>query len=221
MTVREHIILFETLLQQLSPDMAIALKPDSFTILEFLNLAVDKYVDAVYTGTIPVGGSFEQTQLNMDSLRALVKEDTLTVTAGGADEKPNSYTAAIPTNYLHAVSEEVEIEKTTDIAFTKRVGVTECTSDTYTKQVEDPYSEHRVQYEMARPLRLYKENVIEFITDGTYQINECYLRYLKTPTRYTLEGSEYDLPLPVQKNIVEYAVSLFVNSFGGQKSDGK
>ena len=67
------------------------------------------------------------------------------------------------------------------LADTKRVGVTEITSNNYTKSLKDPYSEHILHYEDANPLRLFYNDEIEYIHDGTYDIFYAYVRYLKQP----------------------------------------
>ena len=66
-------------------------------------------------------------------------------------------------------------------ADTKRVGITEITSNNYNKSLSDPYSEHILHYEDANPLRLFYNDEIEYIHDGTYDIFYAYVRYFKQP----------------------------------------
>ena len=72
------------------------------------------------------------------------------------------------------------------LADTKRVGVTEITSNNYYESLKDPYSEHILHYEEARPLRLFYNDEIEFVHDGTYDIFYAYIRYLQQPQRIAI-----------------------------------
>ena len=72
------------------------------------------------------------------------------------------------------------------LADTKRVGITETTSNNYYENLKDPYSEHKLHYEDAKPLRLFFDREIEFVHDGTYDIFYAYIRYLQQPQRIAI-----------------------------------
>jgi hypothetical protein len=63
----------------------------------------------------------------------------------------------------------------------KRVGVTGATSNDYRWKIDDPTAAHILHYDEARPLRLFYNNTIEFITDNNYLIDDSYIRYIKQP----------------------------------------
>ena len=63
----------------------------------------------------------------------------------------------------------------------KRVGVLDITSDTYRSKVDDPTCDFILHYDDAKPLRLFYNNTIEFITDSNYLIDNAYIRFIKQP----------------------------------------
>jgi hypothetical protein len=76
----------------------------------WLNQGIRKFVTTRYTGTNVKGESFEQTQKRIDDLRPLVEETRLTTTLlSGTADKPNSYTAALPSDYWYTIGEEAYI----------------------------------------------------------------------------------------------------------------
>lgn len=63
----------------------------------------------------------------------------------------------------------------------KRVGVVDITSDSYRSKVDDPIADFRLHYDEAKPLRLFYNNTIEFITDSNYLVKSAYIRFIKQP----------------------------------------
>lgn len=188
---------------------------DSNVIFYWLNQAIERLVKIRYTGTED-GRSFEQTQKRTDDLRTLIVEDRLYLLPGIEGlNKPDSYVAELPFNYWFLIGEEVQAQFPNIIntsTIVKRVGITSCTHDTYTYQVEDPYSEHKLHYELAKPLRLFKENTVEIITDGSYTINFYYIRYIKRPLVISVESADCDLAEHMHSEVITKAVSLYLES---------
>lgn len=108
----------------------------------------------------------------------LVSGNIYYVTSGTATHDSVAYTTG---EFFLATTTTFTGTATVVLADTKRVGVTEITSNNYTKSLNDPYSEHVLHYEDANPLRLFYNDEIEFIHDGTYDIFYAYVRYLKQP----------------------------------------
>lgn len=98
---------------------------------------------------------------------------TSTITHDGTVYSAGDYFVAAATTFSGA--------GTICLATTKRVGITEVTADNYYEKLNDPYAEHVLHYENAKPLRIFHKDHIEFISDGNYGIMYCYLRYLKAP----------------------------------------
>jgi hypothetical protein len=209
---------------KLELDKTSALELPSFEPEEidyWLNKAIITFIKSRYSGINLLRESFEQTQRRMDDIRILVTEFPFTsLTSGTTDiDKPYSYLVDLDLlveDYLYRVGEEVEIsyvDSYTSTTYTKRQGITECTSDTYRRYVDNPYSEHRLHHGEAKPLRLFKGNFVELITDSNYSITKYYLRYLRYPTvvSYTDEV-DCELPDHTHSEIVNITVSMMLEN---------
>jgi len=69
----------------------------------------------------------------------------------------------------------------------KRVSITEVTADNFEAKYRDPYSEHVLHYEEAKPLRILGDDIVELTTDGNYGIMYYHLRYIKRPETVNIE----------------------------------
>lgn len=75
---------------------------------------------------------------------------------------------------------------TVRLCTTVRQGTTQVTADTYRAQIDNPYSEHILDNNEAKPLRLFIGDLVEFITDGNYGVIRYHLRYLKRATKVNI-----------------------------------
>jgi hypothetical protein len=75
---------------------------------------------------------------------------------------------------------------TVRLCTTVRQGVTQVTADTYRAQIDNPYSEHILDNNEAKPLRLFIGDLVEFITDGNYGVIKYHLRYLKRASKVNI-----------------------------------
>lgn len=175
----------------------------------WLNTAITRFVKHRFLGS-DKNLSFEENLKRIEDLKTLVVETT--VVPGAGVNKPTSYSTDLSglTDKWFTISEEVNITYTKlgEISTTtKRQGVTQCTADTYNSHVNDPYSEHILHYEEAKPLRLVYQNTVELVTDGNYTIPLYILRYLRKPRRVNIMTTAY---IPATSNIEEgvtYVVS--------------
>ena len=181
----------------------------------WLNKAIRKFVKTRYSGLNPKGKGFEQNQKRTDDLRTLIVTDTIDVTPL-ATGNLSDYGAvfSIPTDYWFALQEGAGITVSASVGEI-RVGITECTYDEYTRKIEDPFSEHKVHYGTAKPLRLFDNAQVELITDGTYTVSHYYLTYLKKPD--TVDNvpagtTDCDLPEHTHDEIVEIAVGMILEN---------
>lgn len=155
----------------------------------WLNEAVERFIKTRYSGNnTPFAKGFEQSQKRVDDLRTLILETRISpIAASAIYDKPNSFiveSADFPSNYFLFLNDEVSITFThsgTGTSVTLRTGVTECTSDSYLTKVSDPYGEHILHMNTARPLRLFSEKGVELITDGNYAVPYYYMRYIRKP----------------------------------------
>lgn len=228
MTISEMHTAFDLELDKIN-----SLQYPSFTSNErdyFLNQSIRKFVKTRYSGVNIKREGFEQTQKRTDDLRTLVREVTVPCTTTGSkkDEGTTSIVGYILTTgfsnaafldpYWLSLGEEVLL---TIGSTTIRQGVTEVTSDEYRFEIDNPYSSFRLHYGNAKPLRLFYNNTIEFISDGNYVITSAYIRYIKQPVavNYTavtgvtsgsiLPGGRYKVVTnTVLYNGVTYAVGV-------------
>ena len=190
----------------------------------WLNEAIDRFIKTRYSGVNVKRESFEQSQKRTEDLKNLVKEIVLTPAVSPATEadgiytlsfKPNSYriqAVNMPADYLLFLNDEVAISfnnEVTGAATTLRTYPTDCTSDSYSAKVNDPYGEHRLHLGTARPLRIFSSKGVELVTDGQYTITSYFLKYLRKPSRvnYTLTGSQTSATSNIVDGI-QYMVSV-------------
>jgi len=178
----------------------------------WLNSAIRAFVKTRYSGINFKKESFEESQKRIDDLRTLVVHSTEISYLSGMNDYPNGYLFALPSGYWFALQEEATIAPDST-GVRARVGVTECTIDEYRQQIDDPYSEHILHYNTAKPLRLFNNAAVELISDGTYTITYYHLTYLKKPTEVSLSGSvDCDLPEHTHDEIVKMAVNSMLEN---------
>jgi hypothetical protein len=116
--------------------------------------------------------------------------------------------------YWLSLGEEVDINFTPvnpSVVTPKRVGVTDATTNDYRYKLDDPTAEYLLHYDEAKPLRLFYNNTIEFITDGNYSIPYAYLRFLCKPATVDSIATptvDCDLAEHTHDEIVMLAVQL-------------
>jgi hypothetical protein len=80
-------------------------------------------------------------------------------------------------------------------------------------KVEDPLGAHVLHYDEAKPLRLFYNSTIEFITDGNYSVVDAYIRYLKQPVTVVLSTAiSCDLAEHTHDEIVNLAIQLVLEN---------
>lgn len=178
----------------------------------WLNSGIRKFVRTRYSGMNVKGTSFEQTQKRMDDLRVLVESVTVAAVSATATDYPNGYRWDLPAGYWFTLAEEANIVVS---GTTTRVGVIECTLDEYRQKIDDPYSEHKLHYTLAKPLRIYNGATVELISDGNYTIDDYYLTYLRAPA--TVDNvpagtTDCDLPEHTHDEIVKLTVSMMLEN---------
>lgn len=179
------------------------------------------------TGGYPVNGELYWITLGEESLIAYIPlGDSETVVTSGNLVSGSVY-KVITDSITHVVEYEVgsyfvatSTEYTGDGSVieveTLRVPIIDCSIDTYTQYLENPYSEHILHYDKAKPLRLFYQDCVELITDGTYGVIYYYLRYLKRPQEVS-SVNDCDLPEHTHAEIVEMTVSTLLENIEHQR----
>ena len=218
MTISEMHTAFKLELDKSSSLELPAFEPEEIDF--WLNNGIRRFVKNRFLGT-DTNMSFEETLKRTEDLKTLVVEETVTapnLTVVGI-KKPNSYyalLAGLSSTKWFILGEEVTISYTdlaTGTTATKRQGVTQCTVDTYRSHIDDPYSEHRLHYEEAKPLRLVYGDNIELVTDGNYTLTNYFIRYLKKPATVDLGTVvNCDLPEHTHDEIVKLTVNMVLEN---------
>ena len=211
---------------KLELDKSSALELPSFEPEEidlWLNNAIRKFVKTRYSGMNVKSTSFEQTQKRTDDLRTLVKFYA-PITTPSAGTIPNSQFSPLPVegsgvgdeDYWFSLQEECNIYVFVGgVPTLTRVGIVECTFDEYRAKIDDPYSEHKLHYNTAKPLRLIQDDDVYLVTDGNYTIATYKLTYLRAPA--TVDNvpagtTDCDLPEHTHDEIVKLAVSMMLEN---------
>ncbi len=99
-----------------------------------------------------------------------------------------------------------------------RQGISETTSDTYRQEIDNPYSEHVLEDNKAKPLRLFKNTDVELITDGDYGVFYYYIRFIQEPTEVVLSTvTNSDLPEHTHDEIVKLAANMILENTGNPR----
>jgi len=216
MTIEEMHIAVKLELDKSSALELTAFEPEEIDL--WLNNAIRKFVKTRYSGMNSKGQSFEQTQKRMDDLRTLVKNFTESHT--GLGSFPNSSYYYLPVEGSSYGSEDywftVQEEAVISVGGTEtRVGITECTLDEYRQKLDDPYSEHKLHYGTAKPLRIFMGVQVNLIYDTGYTVADYHLTYLRKPAvvdNVPAGTTDCDLPEHTHDEVVKLAVSMMLEN---------
>jgi len=115
--------------------------------------------------------------------------------------------------YFEAANANFTGSGTVALVTAKKQGVTNCTANNYRAHIDDPYSEHRLHYEEAKPLRLIYQRYVELVTDGNYGILEYSIRYLREPADVAVGTPTHcELPAHTHDEIVALAANMVLEN---------
>ena len=225
MSPRELQIEVERRLQLINPELSLAGKLPSDTIISFINEAIDKFWKTRYSGLNFKQRGFEQDQKRTDDLRTLVTKHTykdIDISKVNQEE----YTVTLPDDYVILLGDtagiapadgvtnncwEMDAQGNYKIRYSDTI---EGTIETVDRIKENSLSEYRLKYTKAKPIRLIQDNAITLYTDGNYKVAEYTIEYLKKPSKVDLKTNptdEYiDLPAHTHMEIVKLAVQLIL-----------
>lgn len=227
MSPRELQIEVERRLQLINPELSLAGKLPSDTIISFINEAIDKFWKTRYSGINFKQRGFEQDQKRTDDLRTLLTKHTYK-DIGITKVNQETYTVTLPDDYVILLGDTAGIapadgitndcwEKDSEGNYKVKYSDTiEGTIETVDRIKENSLSEYHLKYTKAKPIKLMQNNTITLYTDGQYKVAEYTIEYLKRPSKVTLVGTptdEYtDLPAHTHMEIVKMAVQLILGT---------
>lgn len=225
MSPRELQIEVERRLQLINPELSLAGKLPSDTIISFINEAIDKFWKTRYSGLNYKQRGFEQDQKRTDDLRTLVTKHTYKDTDISKINQVE-YTVTLPDNYVILLGDTAGISPADGVINNcwekdalgnykiKYSDTIEGTIETVDRIKENSLSEYRLKYTKAKPIRLIQDNTITLYTDGNYKVAEYTIEYLKKPSKVDLKTNptdEYtDLPSHTHMEVVKLAVQLIL-----------
>lgn len=225
MSPRELQIEVERRLQLINPELSLAGKLPSDTIMSFINEAIDKFWKTRYSGLNYKQRGFEQDQKRTDDLRTLVTKHTYKDTDISKINQ-EEYTVTLPDDYVILLGDTAGISPADGVINNcwekdalgnykiKYSDTIEGTIETVDRIKENSLSEYRLKYTKAKPIRLIQDNTITLYTDGNYKVAEYTIEYLKKPSKVDLKTNptdEYtDLPSHTHMEVVKLAVQLIL-----------
>jgi hypothetical protein len=181
----------------------------------WLNAAIVRFVKTRFTGS-DKGIGFEGNKKRTEDLQTLIEKYSFTPSIGNIYNVGFHVDISELTNKWFIIDEYVLLSLTRVDGVevqNQRASVIKCTFDDVQKHLDDPYSEHKLHYEEARPLRLLADSIVHLITDGTYYITYYSGIYLKRPQLVSLEGEiDCDLPEHTHDEIVGLATSMVLEN---------
>ncbi len=164
-----------------------------------LNKAQERFLLQTYAGTNKLKEGFEETEKRRKDLNELTKNSVITTpSVSQTGTLPNGTLFDLPTDFLYAIKEEVVISSEDECDNGKRVKVKPITHDEYTINIENPfkqpYNELVWRLDYSRTTDNTNPKRHELITDGTYNITEYHLRYLRR-----LSNIVVDLDVPANQ----------------------
>ena len=198
-------------------------KPTSKEIEYWLNCGKDKFVKTRYSGFNIKSTGYEQDQKRIDDLRLLTTTSVINTTK----INDSKYEIELPNNYMFATGESASIYPLSSEAkkcwlikdgdyIQYLVPLMECVTENIDEKLINKLSDHRLQYDQTRPLRLYEGNKVYLFSDGNYSIPKFFLTYIRYPEYIDLHNnpeSEYtDLPEHTQGEIIKLAVQLYLEN---------
>lgn len=225
MSPRELQIEVERRLQLINPELSLAGKLPSDTIISFINEAIDKFWKTRYSGLNYKQRGFEQDQKRTDDLRTLVTKHTYKDT-DITKVNQEKYTVTLPDDYVILLGDTAGISPADGVINNcwekdalgnykiKYSDTIEGTIETVDRIKENSLSEYHLKYTKAKPIRLIQDNTITLYTDGQYKVSEYTIEYLKKPSKVDLKTNptdEYtDLPSHTHMEVVKLAVQLIL-----------
>lgn len=198
MTVQEMHTQFK-----LGVDKVDSLSVPNFLVEEidtFLNNAQEQFIEQRAYGTNPKRQGLEETQKRLDDLKNISKNFESTVFIQNTENKPNGVFVSLPSDYRHAMEEEVSIqyEDCNGNIVNERPEVVPTTHDRYNRIIKDPFNkpDRSVVYRLGYGIVSGNET-FELIPSPSETINNYYLRYTREPQRIQY-GSLYPTPIADQ-----------------------
>ena len=224
MTVREMQMAFDVLIQSITATMEVQDKPDSYTIIYFLNLAQQKYIRDNFINKATMVDNIENIQRRSDILRNLIKRYTgiASVTVAlAATEVDGGIAFTLPSDYLYYLKSfsyatntlaNVSIKTWTPNRVVDHNELDRITNGVFNTPI---LRKPCVVFEESNEMILYKDK-------DTSVFNISYV-YLRNPMEMSLSATAVNVPIgytsiceldeSTHMDVVELAVQLYIADY--------
>lgn len=138
----------------------------------------------------------EETQKRLDDLKNITSNYSTNTFNVIADNKPNGAFIDLPSDYRHAIQEEVRVayEDCNENVIQEIAEVIPTSHDRYNRMIKDPFNKpsKEIVYRMGFEATGTAER-FELVHDPLVTLDNYYLRYLRQPQRIQY-GTEYQAP---------------------------
>ena len=169
-------------------------KSDSFNSANFaieeidvyLSDAQEQFIELRAYGNNTKRESVEETQKRVKDLQSITENANVTTFINNSNNKPNGTFVQLPTDYRHALNEEISVQylDCNSATQTARVPVIALTHDKYNRVVQNPFTIPSLNKAYRLPFgRISGKEHFEIIISEDQTLQTYYLRYLKNPTK--------------------------------------
>ncbi len=194
----------------------------------FLNNNIEKFISQRAYGDNTRKEGLEETQKRVDDLKNLITNTNITTFTNTVNNKINGVFVTLPTDYLHSIEEECNIDylDCNNITKSVKVPVIAITHDRYNKIVRDPFNKATKKKVLRLSYGLSGTNEqFELITEGTITLQQYILRYIRKPasvrygTTYATPTTDIDCDLSsyTHKEIIKMTVDEMLGNTGDPK----
>lgn len=155
----------------------------------YLSDAQEEFIEQRAFGNNFKKESLEETQKRVKDLQSITKNAVITNFVNNPDNKPSGTFVELPSDYRHAINEEIVVEYTdcNKQKITQRVSVVALTHDKYNKTFANPFTRPTLNTAYRLPYgRMNNKEYFEIITNPDHTLKSYILRYLKNPEKINL-----------------------------------
>lgn len=224
MTVREMQIAFDMQIQLVAQELEIKEKPDSYTILYFLNRAQENYIKENFLQRGQINDNIEFLQKRSDVLRNLIARftDVESPTALPSTETDGGISIDLPADYLYYIqSFSYATNDLADGGATKQWTPNRVVGHNEVDAIVNGMFNRPI---LRKPCVVFEEDdKIILYKDNDTEIFNLSFTYLKKPLEMSLEATGVNVPAGftnecqldsyTHQDIVEMAVRMFIEDF--------
>jgi hypothetical protein len=226
MTVREMQLYFDSLIQTIHENMEVKERPDSTTVLYFLNKAQEDILNTSYLSADSVAKNIEFLQKRSDELRKLITRYNSTLSSFSSTEVDGGISIDLPSDYLYYIKSYSKVNNT----FTGNVDKWTANRTIIHFELDKVISSITNEPILRKPCIVFEGDKIILYKDRDTTITDFEYIYLRKPKTLVIdspasnETTESELDNFMHKQLVELAVRMFIGEYKlrlARKNDDK